>query len=136
MSGNGNGRTDRCGSASVFIVEDEAIIAQDVRITLEGLGYRVSGMASSGEESVRRVGALQPDLVLMDVKIKGPIDGLQAGGEILTRYRIPVIFMSAYTDPGPEGDFCEARRAPWIQKPFDARELREALEASLLRANN
>jgi CheY-like chemotaxis protein len=136
MSGSGNGRTEHYGSASVFIVEDEAIIAQDVRITLEGMGSRVSGMASSGEESVLRVGALQPDLVLMDVKIKGPIDGLQAGGEILTRYRIPVIFMSAYTDPGPEGAYCEARRAPWIQKPFDVRELREALEASLLRANN
>jgi len=120
----------------VFIVEDEAIIAQDVRVTLEGMGYRVSGMASSGEESVRRVGALHPDLVLMDIKIKGPINGLQAGGEILSRFRIPVIFMSAYTGPGSADASAEARRAPWIQKPFDVRELQDALEGSLLRADN
>ncbi len=136
MPGNGNGRKSAYGSASVFIVEDEAIIAQDVRTTLEGMGYRISGMASSGEESVRRVGALHPDLVLMDIKIKGPIDGLQAGGEILTRFRIPVIFMSAYTDPGLMGASVETRRAPWIQKPFDARELQDALEGSLVHASH
>jgi CheY-like chemotaxis protein len=124
MPGNGNGRKLTRGPASVFIVEDEAIIAQDVRTTLEG------------EESVRRVGALHPDLVLMDIKIKGPIDGLQAGGEILTRFRIPVIFMSAYTDPDLMGASVETRRAPWIQKPFDARELRDALEGSLVRASH
>jgi CheY-like chemotaxis protein len=138
MGGNGNGakRNSSSSSASVFIVEDEAIIAQDVRITLEGLGYRIIGISSSGEESVRRVAALQPDLVLMDIKIKGPIDGLQAGGEILSRFRIPVVFMSAYSDPGPLGASLEEQRAKWIRKPFDTRELREALEASLLRGCN
>lgn len=119
-------------AASVFIVEDEAIIAQDVRITLEGMGYRVSGTSSSGRESVERVAALHPDLVIMDIKIKGPIDGLQAGGEILTRYHIPVIFMSAYAETGLAETAPVGRRAPWIRKPFDTRELREALEASLL----
>ncbi len=122
----------RARSASVFIVEDEAIIAQDVRITVEGMGYRVSGMSSSGRESVERVAALQPDLVIMDIKIKGPIDGLQAGGEILTRFHIPVIFMSAYTEPGSRDASPAGRRIPWIRKPFDTRELREALETSLL----
>ena len=138
MSGNGNSGRGNCNpaSASVFIVEDEAIIAQDVRMTLEGMGYRVSGMASSGEESVRRVGALRPDLVLMDLKIKGSIDGLQAGGEILSRFRIPVVFMTAYTDPLSMDASFRERRTPWIRKPFDARELREALEGSLLRGCN
>jgi len=138
MSGSGNGGRGNCisASASVFIVEDEAIIAQDVRMTLEGMGYRISGMSSSGEESVRRVGALQPDLVLMDIKVKGSIDGLQAGGEILSRFHIPVVFMTAYTEPGSlDASFLE-RRSPWIRKPFDARELRAALEGALLRGCN
>lgn len=132
MSGSGSGANIRLFTPSIFIVEDEAIIAQDVRLQLEAMGYRVSGTASSGEESVRRVEALQPDIVLMDVKIKGAIDGLQAAGEILTRFRIPVVFMSAYADPWSSGAHAEEGRLPWITKPFDSVELQSTLESLLL----
>jgi 1,2-diacylglycerol 3-beta-glucosyltransferase len=84
---------------NVLIVEDEAVIAADVRLMVEDLGFRALGIASSGEEGLRKAGALRPDLVLMDIKIKGDMDGVIAAGEIFRRFRIPVVYMTAYSDP-------------------------------------
>jgi AmiR/NasT family two-component response regulator len=84
---------------NVLIVEDEAVIAMDVRFMVEDLGFKALGIASSGEEGLRKAGALRPDLVLMDIKIKGDMDGVIAAGEIFRRFRIPVVYMTAYSDP-------------------------------------
>ena len=70
----------------ILIVEDENIIALDIRSMLEDLGYLVSGIVSSGEESIQRASKIKPDLVLMDIKLKGSIDGLKAGEEIYKQF--------------------------------------------------
>ena len=84
---------------NVLIVEDEAVIAADVRLMVEDMGFTALGIASSGEEGLRKAGVLRPDLVLMDIKIKGDMDGVIAAGEIFRRFRIPVVYMTAYSDP-------------------------------------
>lgn len=113
--------------ARIFIVEDEAIIALDMRTTLEGLGLTVTGQASSGPESLTKIDATRPNLVLMDIKIKGEMDGSQAAAEIRRRYHIPVIFMTAYSDLSTvpwENGTC-----PVIPKPFGFDDLERALRA-------
>ncbi len=83
---------------NLLIVEDEALIALDLCFMVKDLGFKALGVASSGEESLRKAEALRPDLVLMDIKIKGDMDGIIAAGEIFSRFRIPTVYMTAYSD--------------------------------------
>jgi CheY-like chemotaxis protein len=118
----------------IMIVEDENIIALDIRSMLEDLGYLVSDIVSSGEESIQKASKKKPDLVLMDIKLKGRIDGVSAGEEIYRQFRIPIVYLTAYSDQatikrinnGKNGD------APVvINKPFDEGELRTVIDDTL-----
>ena len=79
-------------NASILIVEDEAIVALDVRRRLVKLGYNVTSCVSSGEEAIIKAAEEQPDLVLMDIYLKGRIDGIEAASQIYTHLNIPVIY--------------------------------------------
>lgn len=83
---------------SILIVEDEGLIALHLSEILENSGYRIAGTPLSGEESLLMVGSSQPDLILMDIALAGPMDGIEAARRIRDRYDIPVIFLSAYSD--------------------------------------
>ena len=112
---------------SVLIVEDEALIAMDLRFTVESLGFNALGTAFSGEESLRKVETLHPDVVLMDIKLRGDMDGLTAAAEIYARFRIPVIYLSAYTD---EVTIDRTRRpgsCGCLPKPFEPADLFKAI---------
>lgn len=113
---------------NILIVEDEALIAMDLRLTVESLGFKALGTAFSGEESLRKVESLRPDLVLMDIKLKGDMDGLTAAEEIYSRFGTPVIYLTAYTDAqtlsrarGPGSRGC-------LTKPFEPVDLRNAID--------
>lgn len=80
----------------VLIVEDEAIVAMSLSRALPRLGYEVCGVIASGEEALDRVDADQPDLLLMDIHLLGPLDGVQTAERIRSRYNIPIVFMSGY----------------------------------------
>src|SRR5689334_1543492 len=82
----------------IFIVEDEKIVAEDLRRMLERLGYSIVGMASRGDEAVEKIGATMPHLVLMDIRIKGPMDGIDVAEHVYSRLDIPVIYLTAYAD--------------------------------------
>jgi PAS domain S-box-containing protein len=114
----------------ILIVEDEKIVADDLRMSLERLGYRVSGAVSGGEEAVRKVEEILPDLVLMDVVLKG-MSGIEAARIIRSRFNIPVIYLSAHADrktleqakvTGPFG---------YLTKPFDEGDLYSAIELAI-----
>jgi PAS domain S-box-containing protein len=117
--------------ANILVVEDEKIVATDIASTLEGLGYSVPGVVSSGEEAVRRVGELHPDLVLMDIVLGGQMDGVQAARLMRQRFSIPVVFLTAFAD----GDSLNRARASepfgYIVKPFNEKELRSTIEIAL-----
>lgn len=118
-------------SARVLIADDEAIIARHVHNYLIQLGYEVIGIVSSAEEAVEAALRLRPDLLLMDIELPGPIDGIEAVRRIRNQIDVPVVYLTAYSDDttiqraestGPFG---------YIIKPFQARELRITIEMAL-----
>ncbi|MDO9035921.1 MAG: response regulator, partial [Methanoregula sp.] len=84
------------GKPAIFIVEDEAIVANDIKETLKSLGYEVKGIAKSGELAIEMVKELRPDLVLMDIHLSTQMDGVETAGKIHVLYNIPVIYLTAY----------------------------------------
>jgi two-component system, response regulator PdtaR len=82
----------------VLIVEDERILAIGMKRKLERAGYTVTGIASCGEEAIANTKETSPDLVLMDIVLKGDMDGIETAGHIINRYNIPIIYITAYAD--------------------------------------
>lgn len=115
----------------IQIVEDEAIIADNVRHSLEKLGYGVTSIASSGEEAIKRAEDDLPDLVLMDIGLKGNMDGIEAGGVIRSRLNIPIIYVTAYSDPKTLDRAKVTDPFGYIIKPFETRELHTIIEIAL-----
>lgn len=118
----------------IMIVEDENIIALDIRSMLEDLGYKVSDIVSSGEESIRQASKMKPDLILMDIKLKGSIDGVSAGEEIYRQFRIPIVYLTAYSDQATIKRINGSKNGNIsivINKPFDERELRTVIDDTL-----
>lgn len=113
---------------SIFIVEDEAIVASDIRETLTGLGYAVTGIANSGETALEKIAVLCPGLVFMDIHLAGKMDGIEAAGRIRKDYGIPVIFLTAYADKELLNRAKLAEPYGYIIKPFDERTLQSAVE--------
>ncbi len=119
--------------ARVLIVEDESIIAKDIEVTLKGLGYRVCGTADTGPGAISLIEETQPDVILMDVLLRGELDGIEAAREIQERFRLPVVFLTAYADEATLRRAETTEPFGYILKPFDERELHVALVMALCR---
>jgi CheY-like chemotaxis protein len=132
----GSGSRSSAGRARILIVEDEAIIAMDLTSTLLRRGWRVVGTAATGEESIAQAGAERPDIVLMDIRLQGTMDGLEAARVIKARWGIPVIFLSAYDEDALAGRLPPANGAPRLTKPFDEDDLERLLSKYLPIGNN
>jgi CheY-like chemotaxis protein len=117
--------------SAVFIVEDEAIVASDIRETLIGLGYSVPGMAKSGESALEKIGQSHPDLVLMDIHLAGEMDGVEAAGKIHVLFDIPVIYLTAYADKLLLERAKITEPYGYVLKPYDERELNSVIEMAL-----
>jgi putative nucleotidyltransferase with HDIG domain/PAS domain S-box-containing protein len=118
----------------VLVVEDEAIVVMDICRRLERLGYDLAGVADTGEEAVRLAGTVAPDLALMDIMLAGPMDGIAAAGRIRERFSVPVVFLSAHTDPETLRRAGETVPHGYVIKPFEDRELGTALEIALYKS--
>jgi len=117
--------------ASIFIVEDELIVADDIRLTLENLGYTVAGIAQTGETAVRQVPEHIPDLVLMDIQLAGTMDGIETAEWIRTNLSVPVIFLTAHADDMNLERAKVTEPYGYILKPYDERELHSVIEMAL-----
>ena len=118
-------------NARIMIVEDEGIVAEDIRISLQSLGHTVTGTVSSGEEAVERAGRDKPDLVLMDIMLGGVMNGVAAAAEIRSRYGIPVVYLTAYADEALLHKAKITKHFGYILKPYKDRELHSILEIAL-----
>ena len=87
--------------STILVVEDENIIARDIRNKLKRLGYAVSAVVSSGEETINKAEETRPNLVLMDIMLKRNMDGIETTGQIHSLFDIPVVYMTAYADDIP-----------------------------------
>jgi CheY-like chemotaxis protein len=81
----------------VLVVEDEVIVAQYLRMELEASGYEVCGFVATGEEAIQKAKKEEPDLILMDIHLAGRTDGIEAAQKILDHRKIPIIFMTGYS---------------------------------------
>ncbi|WP_321506550.1 response regulator [uncultured Methanoregula sp.] len=115
----------------IFIVEDEAIVASDIKETLLSLGYAVDGTAKTGETAVEKVAEKRPDLVLMDINLAGSMDGIEAADRIHTAHGIPVIFLTAFADKPLLDRAKKAEPYGYIIKPYDERVLQSAIEMAV-----
>jgi CheY-like chemotaxis protein len=118
-------------SSSIFIVEDELIEAEDIRQTLEKLGYTVMGIARSGEAALNALTRCRPDLILMDIHLAGNLDGIETAGQIRDLYPIPVVFLTAHVDEITLSRAQITEPYGYVLKPFDDRELRTSIEMAL-----
>ena len=120
---------------TVLIVEDEQIVAVATEGHLQRLGYQVVGMAASGEEACEKAAELEPDLVLMDVRIEGPMDGIEAARRICESRDVPVVFLTAYSDVDTVERAKDVEPYGYIVKPFDPRDLHTTIEMALHKGN-
>ncbi len=118
--------------AQVLIVEDDRITAEDIRLSLGSLGYSVAAIASSGEEAIKKAQELRPDLVLMDIVLRGDLDGIQAAEQIRARFNIQVVYLTAAYMGGKT--LARARITEpfgYISKPFEEDKLGSGIEMAL-----
>ncbi|MGY8852984.1 MAG: putative bifunctional diguanylate cyclase/phosphodiesterase [Pseudomonadales bacterium] len=115
----------------VFIVEDEVLVARDIKGRLEKLGYQVIGTAARGEDAVTRVLSERPDLILMDINLKGDMDGIEAADRIRAEADLPIIFCTAYSNDETLARAKVTVPYGYVLKPFDNRELEITIEIAL-----
>jgi CheY-like chemotaxis protein len=119
------------GDAKILIVEDEGIVALDLSILLKSLGYAVPAVASSGAGAIRKVAETRPDLVMMDIRLRGDMDGIEAAETIYARFGLPVIYMTALADEGTVRRCEMTKHYGYIGKPFEAEDLEAVVEEAL-----
>jgi PAS domain S-box-containing protein len=120
------------GAPRILVVEDETIVAMDLKNALTTFGYEVPATATSGDEAIRTAHDLVPDLIIMDVRIHGSMDGVDAAHDIRKSLDIPVVFLTAYGDePTLQRAKTGAEPFAFLLKPFQERELRSAVEVAL-----
>jgi PAS domain S-box-containing protein len=117
--------------ARLLIVEDEGIVALNIQNRLQGLGYSVVATVSSGEEAIQVAGETRPDLILMDIKLDGKVDGIEAAAEIHRLFHLPVVYLTAYTNDETLNRAKLTEPYGYILKPFEARDLCTTIEVAL-----
>lgn len=122
-------------NAKILIVEDESIIVKSLENRLVKAGYDVIGNAASGKEAIEMAKQLNPDLILMDIKLNGEMTGIEAASEINKILSIPIVYLTSYSD---EGTFQKARITnpfAYLHKPFDGEQLQRILDLTLINHN-
>ncbi len=118
---------------SVLIVEDEGIFALDLQQTLAEMGYDAYAVAASGDDAVSRASERCPDLVLMDIRIKGARDGIETAGLLRDRFGVPVVYLTAHADEATVERAKKTEPYGYLMKPIKPAELRSAVEVSIYR---
>jgi CheY-like chemotaxis protein len=115
----------------ILIVEDEGLVALDLKDRLESFGYEVTDIVPSGEMAVEKIGTQNPDLVLMDIMLSGEMDGIMTAEEIRKRLNIPVVYLTAYSEENILQKAKITEPYGYIIKPYNDRELHIAVEIAL-----
>jgi PAS domain S-box-containing protein len=116
---------------NILVVEDERIVAEDIQGSLKNIGYAVTDIVSSGAEAIELAGRLNPDLILMDIVIRGEINGIETAEKIRTLYDLPVVYLTAYADESTLERAKVTEPFGYILKPFSDRELHSTIEMAL-----
>lgn len=110
-------------TTNILVVEDERIIAKGIEKRLKGLGYDVVGLVSTGEEAVQKATELRPDLILMDIRLGPGMDGVEAANLIRTRFSIPIVYLTAYSDNATLQRAKVTEPFGYVLKPYEDKDL-------------
>ena len=119
--------------ARIFITEDEILIAREIEMTLQELGYQVVGLASNGSSALAQIAETQPDLVLMDIVLPGAADGIEIAEQVRSHFQVPVVFLTAYTDRSTLERAKVTEPFGYVLKPFQPEELDITIQIALAR---
>jgi DNA-binding LytR/AlgR family response regulator len=117
----------------ILVVEDESIVAKDIQRTLEKLGYEVPATASSAESAFQKLEEVEPDLVFLDIKLKGEKDGVHIAEHIKDRYDIPVVFLTSFVDQDTIDRAKVTEPYGYLVKPFNEGDLKTTVEMALFK---
>lgn len=117
----------------ILIVEDQAIVARDIEKTLKKQGFAVTGIADSGEDAFNFAASDKPDVILMDIVLKGKMDGIDATQLILQKFDIPIIFLTAYSDKKTKSRAKKVKHHGFLTKPYQKEDLFFAVQSALCR---
>ncbi len=118
-------------SEKIMVVEDEWVVADQLCRNLKDFGYTVCSTASTGDEAIRKVEADSPDLILMDIVLKGKMDGIEAADRINSQFNIPMIYLTAYTNQEYIERAKQTKPFGYLVKPFKQKELYANIEMAL-----
>jgi CheY-like chemotaxis protein len=120
------------GKAKILVVEDENIVAMDIRKILLDTGYEISSIVSSGEEAIIKVRETKPDLILMDILLKGKMTGIDAARIISQYFDVPIIYLTGLTNDDALLQAKSRESYGFLFKPFSANELKIAIEMAFI----
>lgn len=118
-------------ATKILVVEDEMIIAADISMMLTSLGYDVTGIVPRGEDALKNIESTRPDLVLMDISLRGSLDGVETAKLVRDQFEVPVIFLTSNTDDATFIRAKETKPYAFISKPFRQSDLQRAIELAL-----
>lgn len=116
---------------NILVVEDESIVSKDIQLSLKRLGYNISGSATSGDEAIEAVKSNKPDLILMDIMLKGNMSGIEAAQIIREMIDVPIIYLTAYADESTLNKAKITEPYGYIIKPFQEIDLHTSIEMAL-----
>jgi CheY-like chemotaxis protein len=119
---------------TILVVEDEIFVGEEIKEDLERGGYKVPEIISSGEAVVEAVARHKPDLVLMDIRINGWVDGIEAAYQAKAEFDFPVVYLTAFSDPETRRRAALTSPDAYILKPFDEKELVSTVDAAISKA--
>jgi CheY-like chemotaxis protein len=117
----------------ILIVEDDAVSALSLKITLAKRGYEICDTVDTGEEAIATALKLQPDLILMDIFLAAQIDGVEAVKKIHEHLDVPIIYVSASSDQATYQRACQTKMVAFLRKPYNNRQLLELIKKELTR---
>lgn len=115
----------------ILVVEDESLVSRDIQSSIKKLGYVVTAGINSGEKAIASIEEERPDIVLMDIMLKGKMNGIEAANLIKERFDIPVVFLTAYADDSTVNKAKVSEPYGYIMKPFKEKELQTTIEVAL-----
>ncbi|AEH61369.1 response regulator receiver protein [Methanosalsum zhilinae DSM 4017] len=115
----------------ILIVEDENIVGLEIKKRLKKLGYSVHAVAKTGEEAIIKTAATSPDIILMDIMLKGEMDGIETARQIKNQHNIPIIYLTAYSDEETISRAKETNPHGYILKPFQEDDMKITIEMAL-----
>lgn len=115
----------------VFLIEDDDIIAKTTQWRLEKLGYEVCGIVSNGPDFFKKIPQVKPDIILIDINLKGPMDGIKIGSIVREQYHVPFIYLTVLSDDSILSRAKATKPDGYLTKPFQDKDLRVAIEMAL-----